>query len=62
MIVYYKGRQKMNYEWLMLINSQTHVTIGAFHAVKDDEAKLINMVEDFSKNQKGGFIQFSVRF
>ena len=27
-----------------------HVTIGAFHAAKEDEAKLLNIKEDFSKN------------
>ena len=36
-----------------------HVTIGAFHAAKEDEEKLIQMVEDFSKNQVAGLVQFS---
>lgn len=35
-----------------------HVTIGAFHAAKEDEAKLIQIVEDFTKTQKSGIIQF----
>lgn len=35
-----------------------HVTIGAFHATKEDESKLIQMVEEFSKSQKAGIIQF----
>ena len=36
-----------------------HVTIGAFHAAKDEEAKLIQMVEDFTKSQKAGILQFT---
>ena len=36
-----------------------HVTIGAFHATKADEAKLIQMVEDFTKTQKAGTVQFT---
>jgi 2'-5' RNA ligase len=35
-----------------------HVTIGAFHAAKEDETKLIQMVEEFTKSQKPGIIQF----
>lgn len=35
-----------------------HVTIGAFHAAKEDEPKLIQMVEEFAKSQKSGIIQF----
>ena len=35
-----------------------HVTIGAFHAAKEDEEKLIQMVEDFAKSQKAGIIHF----
>ena len=36
-----------------------HVTIGAFHAAKDDEAKLLQMVEDFTKTQKTGAVRFT---
>ena len=36
-----------------------HVTIGAFHAAKEDEAKLIQMVEEFAKSQKAGIIHFT---
>ena len=36
-----------------------HVTIGAFHAAKDDEAKLIQMVEDFTKTQKTEAVRFT---
>ena len=36
-----------------------HVTIGAFHAVKDEEARLIQMVEEFTKSQKAGIVQFT---
>ena len=36
-----------------------HVTIGAFHAAKENEAKLIQMVEDFTKTQKAGVVQFN---
>ena len=35
-----------------------HVTIGAFHAAKEDEAKLIQMVEDFARTQKAGVVHF----
>ena len=35
-----------------------HVTIGAFHAVKKDEEKLIQTVKDFAKSQKAGIIHF----
>ena len=35
-----------------------HVTIGAFHVAKEDEAKLIQMVEEFAKSQKSGIIHF----
>ena len=35
-----------------------HVTIGAFHVVKDEEARLIQMVEEFTKSQKAGIVQF----
>lgn len=36
-----------------------HVTIGAFHAKKKDEAKLIQIVEDFAQSQKTGIIRFT---
>ena len=36
-----------------------HVTIGAFHAAKEDEEKLLYIIEDFSKNQAAGLVQFS---
>ena len=35
-----------------------HITIGAFHAGKKDEQKLLQLVQDFSKNQTPGLIQF----
>lgn len=39
-------------------NIPPHITLGAFHASKNDESKLISIVEEFSKNQKTGAIQF----
>lgn len=36
-----------------------HVTIGAFHATKEDEAKLILKVDDFSKGQKADIVRFT---
>lgn len=36
-----------------------HVTIGAFHAAKEDETKLIQMVENFTKTQKAGVVRFT---
>lgn len=36
-----------------------HVTIGAFHATKENEPKLMRLVKDFSKNQMAGHIQFT---
>lgn len=36
-----------------------HVTIGAFHGTKETEAKLIQLVEDFSKTHKSGVVRFS---
>lgn len=36
-----------------------HVTIGAFHAPKENESKLIQLVEDFTKNQKLGTVYFT---
>lgn len=35
-----------------------HVTIGAFHAVKEDEEKLIQTVKDFAKAQKADAVHF----
>lgn len=39
-------------------NIPPHITLGAFHALKNDESKLILMVEEFSKKQKASIIQF----
>ena len=36
-----------------------HITIGAFHAAKEEEAKLLQLVEDFARDQKAGSVQFS---
>lgn len=36
-----------------------HVTLGAFHAKKETENNLKEIVEDFSKLQKSGVIRFS---
>ena len=36
-----------------------HITIGAFHAEKKDEQKLLKIVQDFSKTQKAGTIHFT---
>ena len=36
-----------------------HVTIGAFHATKENEPKIMQVVEDFSKKQKSGTVQFT---
>lgn len=36
-----------------------HVTIGAFHATKENEPKLMQVVEDFSKSQKSGMVHFT---
>lgn len=36
-----------------------HVTIGAFHATKENEPELMQLVEDFSKNQKSGTVHFT---
>ena len=36
-----------------------HITIGAFHAAREEEAKLLQLVEDFARDQKAGTIQFS---
>ena len=36
-----------------------HMTIGAFHSTKKNEPKLLQLVGEFSKNQKSGIIQFS---
>ena len=36
-----------------------HVTIGAFHADKRDEPKLLQLVQDFAKTQVPGIIHFT---
>ena len=36
-----------------------HITIGAFHAAREEEAKLLQLVEDFARDQKAGSVQFS---
>lgn len=35
-----------------------HITIGAFHAARDDEGKLLGLVEDFAREQQAGAVQF----
>ena len=36
-----------------------HITIGAFHAAREEEAKLLQFVENFARDQKSGSVQFS---
>ncbi len=36
-----------------------HITIGAFHAARDEEEKLLQLVKEFSQGQKAGTVQFS---
>lgn len=36
-----------------------HVIIGAFHATKENEPKLMQLVEDFSKSQISGTVHFT---
>jgi 2'-5' RNA ligase len=36
-----------------------HITIGAFHAAREDELKLLQHVEEFARGQKAGSVQFS---
>ena len=36
-----------------------HITIGAFHATKEDEPKLMQLTEEFTQNQKAGTIHFT---
>ena len=36
-----------------------HITIGAFHGTKEKEARLLELVKDFSRMQKPGKIQFT---
>ena len=36
-----------------------HITIGAFHAAREEEAKLLQPVEEFAQGQKAGTVQFS---
>lgn len=35
-----------------------HITIGAFHAAKEEEEKLMGLVEDFARGQQAGSAQF----
>ena len=35
-----------------------HITIGAFHAAREEEAKLLQLVEEFAQGQKAGSVQF----
>lgn len=35
-----------------------HITIGAFHAAREEEAKLLQLVEGFARDQKAGSVQF----
>ena len=36
-----------------------HITIGAFHAAREEKANLLQLVEEFSQGQKAGTVQFS---
>ena len=36
-----------------------HTTIGAFHAAKKDEARLLQLTEEFARAQKAGVVHFS---
>lgn len=36
-----------------------HITIGVFHATKENELKLIQLTEEFSKNQNSGYVHFT---
>ena len=36
-----------------------HITIGAFHAAREEEAKMLQLVENFAQGQKAGSVQFS---
>ena len=36
-----------------------HITIGAFHAAREEEAKLLQLVEGFAQGHKAGTVQFS---
>ena len=35
-----------------------HITIGAFHAAREEEVKLLQLVEGFARDQKAGSVQF----
>ena len=37
-----------------------HITIGAFHAAREEEAKLLQLIENFAQGQKAGTVQFKV--
>ena len=39
-----------------------HITIGAFHAAREEEAKLLQLVEDFARGQKAGHKAVTVQF
>ena len=36
-----------------------HITIGAFHAAKEDEARLLQLMAEFARTQKAGVVHFS---
>ena len=36
-----------------------HITIGAFHAAKANEARLLQLTEEFARTQKAGAVHFS---
>ena len=36
-----------------------HITIGAFHARKEDEARLLQLTAEFARTQKAGVVHFS---
>ena len=35
-----------------------HITIGAFHGTRENESRLLQSVEDFTREQKSGIVQF----
>jgi hypothetical protein len=36
-----------------------HMTIGAFHAAKENGARILQLVEEFAEKQTAGFVQFA---
>ena len=36
-----------------------HITIGAFHVAKKDEARLMQLTEEFARTQKAGIVHFT---